>query len=44
MKLKFLEPLGIPQEQLKEMVDRTFGDRVEAVYYDTREEDEATLI
>lgn len=44
MKLKFLEPLGIPQEQLKEMVDRTFGDRVEAVYYDTREEDEAVLI
>lgn len=44
MKLKFLEPLGIPQEQLKEMVDRTFGDRVDAVYYDTREEDEAVLI
>ncbi len=44
MKLKFLEPLGIPQEQLKEMVDRTLGDRVDAVYYDTREEDEATLI
>lgn len=44
MKLKFLEPLGIPQEQLKELVDRTLGDRVEAVYYDTREEDAAVLI
>lgn len=44
MKLKFLEPLGIPQEQLKSMVESSLGSSVEAVYYDTREEDVATLI
>lgn len=44
MRLKFLEPLGIPQEQLKNMVESTLGDRVEAVYYDTRKEDAAVLI
>lgn len=44
MKLKFLEPLGIPQAQLKNMVEESLGNRVEAVYYDTREEDTSVLI
>lgn len=44
MKLTFLEPLGIPQDQLKNMVEEALGDRIEAVYYDTRTEDPAALI
>lgn len=44
MKLTFLEPLGIPQDQLKNMVEETLGDRIEAVYYDTRTEDPEILI
>lgn len=44
MKLKFLEPLGIPQEQLKRLAEEALGDGVEAVYYDTREEDASVLI
>lgn len=44
MKLTFLEPLGIPQDQLKNMVEETLGDRIEAVYYDTRTEDLEVLI
>lgn len=44
MKLTFLEPLGIPQEQLKGMVEETLGDCAETVYYDTRTEDPDALI
>lgn len=44
MKLTFLEPLGIPQDQLKNMVEEALGDRIEAVYYDTRTEDPEVLI
>ena len=36
MKVTFLEPLGIPQEQLKAMVESSLGELVEATYYDTR--------
>ncbi len=44
MKVAFLEPLGIPQEALKKCVDEMLGDRVEAVYCDTRNEDPAELV
>lgn len=44
MKLTFLEPLGISQTQLKSMVEKTLGDQMEVVYYDTRVEDTPTLI
>ena len=43
MKVAFLEPLGIPQENLKKLVDETLGDQIEATYYDTRMEDAKTL-
>ena len=43
MKVTFLEPLGIPQEQLKAMVESSLGELVEATYYDTRAEDAETL-
>ena len=43
MKVSFLEPLGIPQESLKNLVDESLGSLVEATYYDTRVEDAATL-
>ncbi len=44
MKLVFLEPLGIPQDKLKNMVDDTIGNRMEIIYYPTRVEDTQTLI
>ncbi len=44
MKVAFLEPLGIPQEALKSLVEESLGGLVEATYYDTRVEDAATLI
>ena len=43
MKVTFLGPLGIPQEQLKAMVESSLGELVEATYYDTRAEDAETL-
>ena len=44
MKITFLEPLGIPQEQLKAMAEKTIGAGAELFYYDTRVEDVPTLI
>lgn len=44
MKITFLEPLGIPQEQLKTMAEEAIGSGVEMVYYDTRVEDVPTLV
>ena len=44
MKVTFLEPLGIPQEALKNCVDNMLGSRVEARYFDTRSEDPEELI
>lgn len=44
MKVTFLEPLGIPQEQLKQMAEGALGDRARLIYYDTRAEDVPTLI
>lgn len=44
MKVVFLEPLGISQEQLKSMVAEKLEDQIEAVYYDSRAEDIPTLI
>ncbi|MFV0497780.1 MAG: 2-hydroxyacid dehydrogenase [Candidatus Fimivivens sp.] len=44
MKLVFLEPLGIAQEELKALAHSKLGDRVELVFYSTRAEDSATLI
>lgn len=44
MGLKFLEPLGIPQGQLRHIVEETLEERAEAVYYDTREEGTDVLI
>lgn len=44
MKLVILEPLGIPQQALTDMVNRTVSGRMETVFYDTRAEDVPTLI
>lgn len=44
MKLVILEPLGIPGEALLEKVQDAVGDRIEIVYYTTREERINTLI
>lgn len=44
MKITFLEPLGIPQAQLKAMAEEAIGAGAELVYYDTRVEDVPTLI
>lgn len=44
MKVTFLEPLGIPGEQLERMAAESLGDRAEVVFYDTRKEDVQTLI
>ena len=44
MKVTFLEPLGISQEELKNMAARELGDRVETEFYDTRIEDVPGLI
>lgn len=44
VKVTFLEPLGISQEQLKAMAGKALGDRAEIVYYDTRIEDTEGLI
>lgn len=44
MKIVFLEPLGIPQELLKEKVSAAIGEKCEIVYYDDRREDKDSLI
>ena len=44
MKLALLEPLGIPQDRLVEMVKEAVDGRMEVVAYDTRGEDVHTLI
>ena len=44
MKLALLEPLGIPQDRLVEMVKEAVDGRMEVVAYDTRVEDVPTLI
>ncbi len=44
MKLALLEPLGIPQDRLVEMVTQAVDGRMEVVAYDTRTEDVPTLI
>ena len=36
MKIVFLEPLGIPNETLKQMAVEVVGDRAEIVCYDNR--------
>lgn len=44
MKLALLEPLGIPQDRLVEMVTQAVDGRMDVVAYDTRVEDVPTLI
>lgn len=44
MKLALLEPLGIPQDRLVEIVAQAVDGRMEVVAYDTRTEDVPTLI
>lgn len=44
MKIVFLEPLGIPQGDLKAMAAEQIGGEAELVYYDTRVEDSPSLI
>lgn len=44
MKIVFLEPLGIPQQQLEQMARDTVEGRAEVVCYDNRVEDVPTLI
>ena len=44
MKLALLEPLGIPQDRLVEMVKEAVDGRMEVVAYHTRVEDVTTLI
>lgn len=43
MKIVFLEPLGIPQEDLKAMALNKIGHEAELVFYDDRVEDASTL-
>lgn len=43
MKIVFLEPLGIPQEDLKAMAAEQLSGEAELVYYDTRVEDSPSL-
>ncbi|MGE4548749.1 MAG: NAD(P)-dependent oxidoreductase [Intestinibacillus sp.] len=44
MKVVFLEPLGIPQQTLREGAEKAIGGRMEVVCHDTRAEDVPTLI
>lgn len=44
MKIVFLEPLGIPNEDLLALAREALGDEVELVAYPDRKEDEATLL
>lgn len=44
MNIVFLEPLGITQEKLQNIMQEKLGNSVTCKYYDTRVEDEKTLI
>lgn len=44
MKLVILEPLGVEEQKLLSLAQKTLGDRVEIVYYDTRKTDTDTLV
>lgn len=44
MKIVILEPLGIAQEQLSEIIEANVSQEVEIVYYPDRKEDHAALI
>ena len=43
MKINFLEPLGISNDRLREIVDNTIGTQHEVTYYPDRNEDPAVL-
>ena len=44
MKINFLEPLGISNDRLREIVDNTIGTPHEVTYYSDRNEDPAVLV
>lgn len=44
MKIAILEPLGIAGEMLENMLQEAVGGQAEVIYYNTRKEDEKTLI
>ena len=44
MKINFLEPLGISNDRLREIVDNTIGTQQEVTYYSDRNEDPAVLV
>ena len=44
MKIYFLEPLGISNDRLREIVDNTIGTQHEVTYYSDRNEDPAVLV
>ena len=44
MKTNFLEPLGISNDRLREIVDNTIGTQHEVTYYSDRNEDPAVLV
>lgn len=44
MKIVFLEPLGIPTEELKEKVEKKIGNAAEVIFHESRKEDTKTLI
>ena len=44
MKINFLEPLGISNDRLREIVDNTIGTQHEVTYYSDRNEDPAFLV
>ena len=44
MKIAFLEPLGIPEEELNAAVRAAVGAEVELVYYPDRRVDTETLV
>ena len=44
MKINFLEPLGISNDRLREIVDNTIGTQHEVTYYSDRNEDPGVLV
>ena len=44
MKINFLEPLGISNDRLREIVDNTIGTQHEVTHYSDRNEDPAVLV
>lgn len=44
MKIAFLEPLGIPESELRKQVEEILGSRAEAVYYNDRNEDADVMV